>query len=56
VISHPGLSVEVVHPRNDQQVCRLALVGAHSIHQCAFIEASIGDKESARIGRLDRDV
>ena len=38
VISQSGLGVEVMHPRNDEQVCRLALLGTHSIDQRAFLE------------------
>ena len=56
VVSHPGLGVEVMHPRNDEQVCRLALLGTHSIDQRAFLEVSIGDEQSVRTSCRDRDV
>ena len=56
VIGQSGLGVEVMHPRHDQQVCRLALLGAHSVDQRAFLEVSIGDKQSERISCFDRDV
>ena len=56
VIGQSGLGVEVMHPRNDEQVYRLALLGTHSVDQRAFLKVSIGDEERARISCFDRDI
>jgi hypothetical protein len=45
-----------MHPRNDEQICPLALLGTHGIDQRAFLEVSIGDEKNVRTSRRDGDV